>query len=139
MGVVNTSNGSISYPTVPTEFILTVTDTSGTPLALTPAASLGLPSNVGGVLHVQGDYHVNLLFEGQNPSTSTFQPAKEMYNSFNHPNDGTSNYNSSFSGGFYSTPPSAAPEPRQFCTLGLIAIGLGSLLLRARKQMHQLK
>lgn len=136
--VLEDINGSPPNPTVPTEFILNVTDNANNPLALTSASSLGLPSKVGGVLHVVGDYKVNLQFEGAYP-TSTYQPALTMFNSYHHPNDPTSHYDSSFSGGFYYTPPSAAPEPGQFCTLGLVAIGLGSLLLRARKQMHRIK
>lgn len=104
-----------------TRFTLTVTDAGGNPLALTPAASAGLPSELGGVLDVAGDYRANWRFDASFTNGAGYTAANSFFDSVVGKTVGYS-VQSSVGGAFYAVP---VPEPRAAALWlgGLAALG----------------
>ena len=104
-----------------TRFTLTVSDSAGQPLALTPAAGLGLPSELGGVLAVAGDYRANWRFDASFTNGAGYTAANSFFDNVFAKTPGYS-VQSSVGGAFYAVP---VPEPHAAALWlgGLAALG----------------
>jgi len=111
-------------------FTATFTDLADNPLALTAANGVsGIPNAMGGVLNVQGDFKVNLLFE-VHPHThfgiNDWVAANTFFDTA-QTNFGDQ-MNTSVGTAFYATPssgPAPVPEPASLLLVSMGAAGLG--------------
>jgi hypothetical protein len=126
------SIGNWHYTTVYSRFTLTVTDLSNTAMPLVDAASVGAPTSANVVTKISDPtgFKANLLWTASLNNT-TWTPAVTLFSSSPYDNHGTGDYthcDTTFNGGFYSSP---VPEPS---SLVVIITGLGALVgLRKRK------
>lgn len=104
-----------------TRFTLAVTDGGGAPLALTPAASVGLPAELGGVLDVAGDYRATWRFDASFTQGAGYTIANSFFDTVPSKTPGYS-VQSSVGGAFYAVP---VPEPQTavLWLSGLVALG----------------
>lgn len=122
---VNTASGS---QTIYTRFKLTVTDSSDSPLSLIDPMTVGLPSSVGAVLQVLGDFKANWQFLASTTLNGSYVSAKSLYDSLRTSPE-TLALRSDAGGMFYSTSP--VPEPEAY---GLALAGAFVLFLARRRR-----
>lgn len=121
--IFNHGSGQWETQSVTGSFTLTVKDMYGNALALTEATAIGLDADVGGLLHVMGDFKANLHFEINGQSALPWFDSQST-----RPGDGGQLWTGASTAFYYSEPSASAsvPEPSTLAIFALGVIGLAS-------------
>ena len=117
---------------IQTQFTLSVEDTTGNSISLVSPEDFNLPTALGGVFEVTGDFRVNYLFEIQNPSSGyTFGPSLTVFDALDT-QPGQSLYSSVTSGLYYEEASNVdAPSAP-------LLMGIGGLMLWRLRRTRRL-